>query len=128
MFNSIWYLNLIKPPLTPPNWVFGPVWSLLYVSLLISFIIFAKNNIQNKKTGYVYFAIQLLLNIIWTPVFFGMKNIPAGLVIIILLDIFVSLTIFEFLKISKVSGMILIPYFVWILFATYLNIGYLILN
>ena len=128
MFKSVWYYNLTKPPLAPPDWIFPPVWSILYFSMLVALLLYLFKPTQNKKSGYIYFAVQLILNLLWTPAFFYLQNIILALIVIILLDIFVILTIKSFYKVSKISGLILIPYLIWILFATYLNIGYLILN
>ena len=128
MLNTIWYSNLMKPVLSPPNWVFAPVWTFLYISIFASLAFYINAYSENKILGYTYFVLQMMLNIIWTPVFFGLKSISGGLIIILLLNIFVFLTLFEFFKASKFAGIILLPYFLWLLFATYLNIGYLILN
>ena len=127
MFRSFWYLNLTKPMFSPPNWVFAPAWTILYALIIISFIIYL-NSSSRSKIGYVYFAIQMFLNLIWPYVFFGLKSIKGGLFVIILLIIFVILTMFEFFKSSNLAFILLIPYFLWILFALYLNIGYMILN
>lgn len=128
MFKSVWYYNLTKPPLAPPDWIFSPVWSILYFSMLVALLLYLFKSAQNKKSGYIYFITQLFLNLLWTPAFFYLQNIVLALIVIILLDIFVILTIKSFYKVSKISCLILIPYLVWILFATYLNIGYLVLN
>ena len=128
MFKSVWYYNLTKPPLAPPDWIFSPVWSILYFSMLVALLLYLFKPAQNKKSGYIYFAVQLILNLLWAIVFFYLKNMFLALIVIILLDIFVILTIKSFYKVSKISGLILIPYLIWILFATYLNIGYLVLN
>ena len=128
MFKSVWYYNLTKPPLAPPDWIFPPVWSILYFSMLVALLLYLFKPAQNKKLGYIYFIAQLILNLLWTPTFFYLQNIVLALIVIILLDIFVILTIKSFYKVSKISGLILIPYLIWILFATYLNIGYLVLN
>lgn len=129
MYNSVWYDSLTKPFLNPPAWVFPPVWIFLYATLLFALILFAaKFTIRSKIRGGIFFVIQLILNLLWSPAFFGMKNISLALGIIILLDIFVLLTIIEFFKVSKVSAYLLAPYFVWILFATYLNISFFVLN
>ena len=128
MFKSVWYYNLTKPPLAPPDWIFPPVWSILYFSMLVALLLYLFKPAQNKKSGYIYFAVQLILNLLWTHAFFYLKNMFLALIVIILLDIFVILTIKSFYKVSKISGLILIPYLIWILFATYLNIGYLVLN
>ena len=128
MFKSVWYYNLTKPPLAPPDWIFPPVWSILYFSMLVALLLYLFKPTQNKKSGYIYFAVQLILNLLWAIVFFYLKNMFLALIVIILLDIFVILTIKSFYKVSKISSLILIPYLIWILFATYLNIGYLVLN
>ena len=128
MFKSVWYYNLTKPPLAPPDWIFPPVWSTLYFSMLVALLLYLFKPSQNKKSGYIYFIAQLILNLLWTPTFFYLQNIVLALIVIILLDIFVILTIKSFYKVSKISGVILIPYLIWILFATYLNLGYLILK
>ena len=128
MYNSSWYMNLIRPYLAPPNWIFAPVWTFLYVIIFASLALFILSDAVDKKIGYTFFIIQMLLNILWTPVFFGLKSILGALIVVILLDIFVFLTMYKFFQASKLAGLLLIPYFIWILFATYLNIGYLILN
>ena len=128
MFKSVWYYNLTKPPLAPPDWIFPPVWSILYFSMLVALLLYLFKPAQNKKSGYIYFIAQLFLNLLWAPVFFYLKNMFLALIVIILLDIFVILTIKSFYKVSKISGLILIPHLIWILVVTYLNIGYLILN
>ena len=128
MFKSVWYYNLLKPPFAPPNWIFSPVWSILYFTIFVALLLYIFKLAPNKKSGYIYFAVQLILNLLWTPAFFYLQNIVFALIVIILLDIFVILTIKSFYKVSKISGLILIPYLIWILFATYLNIGYLVLN
>lgn len=129
MYKSEWYNNLIKPFLTPPNWIFPIVWSVLYFLIILSliFYIVADTNLS-KKTGYIYFTIQMILNLIWSPIFFILKNIFLALIIVILLNIFIFLTIKNFYSVSKISAILLIPYFLWTLFAVYLNFSYLILN
>ena len=129
MFDTNWYNLLAKPPLTPPAWVFAPAWVFLYLTILVSLILFTtKRRGQNKVNGYIYFIIQLLLNIIWVPLFFIQKNAGLAFIDIIFLDVFVFLIIKEFYKTSQSSAIILIPYFMWVLFATYLNGGILFLN
>ena len=127
MFDSIWYDTLNKPFLNPPAEIFKPVWIILYITIFISLILYTKQRNRNIK-GYVFFIIQLVLNLIWVPLFFGMHNIAAALADIILLDIFLLLTIKEFYKVSKTAALFLVPYFLWILFAFYLNFSILINN
>jgi len=128
MFNSQWYNNLTKPPFAPPNNIFAPAWAVLYTTIFLALVIYMFAKGQNKSWGYIFFVIQLFLNFAWSPVFFGMQNMGLALIIIILLDIFVFLTMKEFWTVSKLAGMMLVPYMLWILFATYLNAGYLLLN
>ena len=124
-----WYFSLIKPPLTPPAEVFSPAWGILYTTIIISLIIYsAQITTRDKSRGYWLFWLQILFNILWTPVFFGMNNIGLALIVIIALDVLVFLTIKEFYNISKLAARLLIPYLLWIIFATYLNIGFLVLN
>ena len=127
--NYTWYQTLTQPPLAPPSWLFPPVWTILYILIAISLFLYARKfTIHNKTWGYVLFFTQLLLNFAWTPAFFGIKNMALALVIVILLDILVLFNIIEFSKVSNTAGKLLVPYFIWILFATYLNLGLLILN
>ena len=129
MLNYSWYQTLNQPLFAPPAWVFAPMWTILYITMFISLIFYAKSNkIYNKTWGYVLFFSQILVNFAWSPIFFGLKNIGFALAIVILLDVVVLWSIITFYKNSKPAGVILIPYFLWILFATYLNFGYFILN
>ena len=129
MYNSDWFDTLNKPLLNPPSEVFSPVWAVLYSMMALSVILFAfeKTN-ESKIKGYLYFSIQLFFNLIWSPVFFLLQNIGFAFLIIVLLDISAILTVKEFYKVSKLSALLLIPYIIWILFATYLNGAYFYLN
>ena len=129
MFNSLWYKTLNNPPLTPPSLVFPIVWTILYLSMLVALFFYIKEKTNKDKSWrIVLFFSQILINLSWSPIFFYMQNIGLALVVVILLDIIVLWNIIEFFKVSKISGFILIPYFLWILFATYLNIGFFVLN
>jgi len=129
MLNLIRYNSLNRPFLTPPAWIFAPVWTILYITMFAALFLFAaKPSFQNKRKGYALFFSQIIINVCWAPVFFGLENTGLALILIIILDIFVLLNIITFYKISKISAIILIPYFIWILFATYLNIGIFVLN
>ena len=124
-----WYDTLNKPAFTPPSSVFAPAWTILYIMIFLSFVIFmmAKTS-QDKAIGIWLFFTQLLLNFLWSPVFFYWKNISLSLVIIILLLAFLVLTVISFYKISKLSAFLLIPYLLWICYATYLNYGFMVMN
>lgn len=124
-----WYNELNKPLFNPPSYIFAPVWGVMYFLIFLSFSIFmfAKTD-KNKKAGIGFFLIQLLLNFSWSPAFFYLQNIKLSLIIIILLLIFIILTIYSFYKISKPASYLLIPYLLWVGFATYLNFGLMLLN
>jgi len=128
MYNSEWYQNLIKPPFAPPNWVFPPVWTVLYLMIFAALIIYSLKRNEDKKSGYIYFSAQMILNLIWSPVFFLRKNIGLALLIVVLMNVFIFLTVREFYRKSKTAGTLLVPYQLWVLFAAYLNAGYFILN
>lgn len=124
-----WYALLIKPPLTPPDQVFMIVWPILYMLIGISFLIFlrAKEN-RKKSTGIITFVIQTGLNLLWSPVFFGLKSPGASLVVLCLLSFFLAQTFRIFYISSQTAFFLLLPYGIWILFALYLNIGIVVLN
>lgn len=129
MLDLNWYNTLTKPFLTPPSWVFAPAWAILYASIFVALILFTiKKSRKSKIKGYVYFILQMFFNILWTPAFFILNNSILALCIIIGLDILAILNLKEFYRISKSAGLILIPYILWLLFATYLNLGIVILN
>ena len=127
--NYTWYQTLNQPAFAPPAWIFAPMWTVLYISMFVALVFYAKSNkIYNKTWGYVLFFGQILVNLAWSPIFFGLQNIGLALAIVVLLDILVLWNIIVFYKNSKPAGLILIPYLIWILFATYLNFGYFVLN
>jgi tryptophan-rich sensory protein len=125
-----WYVTLNKPFFSPPNWVFGPVWTLLYLMMGISLYLvwITKIDKKTKRQAITFFFIQLGLNALWSILFFGLKSPSAAFVGIVLLWLAIFLTIKNFLKISRVAGWLLIPYLVWVSFATILNLSILLLN
>lgn len=125
-----WYVTLNKPFFSPPSWIFGPVWTLLYLMMGVSLYIFwgTKTNIKERRLGLSIFFVQLALNALWSILFFGLKSPIAAFVVIILLWLTICLTIKKFLKASKLAGRLLIPYFAWVSFATILNLSIVILN
>lgn len=129
-----WYNMIEKPALNPPSWIFGPVWTTLYLLMGIAlFLIWrieptsAKQAI-NIKIAFWIFGIQLFLNALWSMLFFGLESPALALVGIIFLWIFIVLNIFVFYRISSVSGLLLVPYLIWVSFATYLNYSIWVLN
>lgn len=123
-----WYATLNRPFGTPPNWVFGPVWTVLYLMIGASFaMVWHRDQIGKNKPTF-FFGIQLILNLAWTPIFFGLHQMEAALVVILLLWSFIVLTIRAFFKISPTASLLLVPYLLWVSYATYLNAGYVQLN
>lgn len=125
-----WYATLNKPVFSPPNWLFGPAWTLLYMLMGISFALIWDKGWKKKKNrnaGYL-FALQLLLNFIWTPIFFGLHAPILGLIAIIALLLSIHLTMKAFYPISRNAYYLLIPYICWVTFATLLNASIVILN
>ena len=123
--NSVndWYLTLTKPSLNPPNWIFAPVWTTLYILMgLAAGLVWSKgfHHIWVKNALY-HFGFQLLFNALWSIVFFGLKSPFWALMVIITLLILIALTIRWFKVVSKVAALLLVPYLLWVLFATYLN-------
>jgi tryptophan-rich sensory protein len=127
---STWYATLNHPPGKPPNEIFGPVWSALYLMIGISFaLVWHHRTLQpGKPRPFQVFGLQLFLNLAWTPIFFGLHQIGLALVFILLLWGAIILTIREFAGISKPAAALLVPYLLWVSYATYLNAGYAWLN
>ncbi len=118
-----WYLTLNKPSFNPPNWIFGPVWGILYILMGIAAGIVWSKGIYHLwvKTALYHFAFQLLFNALWSIVFFGFKSPFWALIVILTLLILILLTIRWFKVVSKVAAVLMIPYFLWVCFATVLN-------
>ena len=125
-----WYATLNKPSFNPPNWIFAPVWTLLYLSMGISAFLIWEKGISKKKiqVALLIFAFQLVLNVLWSFLFFGLKSPSLAFAGIIVLWLAIATTIYTFYKISKPAGLILIPYILWVTFAAFLNLAILALN
>ncbi len=118
-----WYAHLSKPSFTPPNWLFGPVWTLLYVLMGIAlYLVAIDNSHPHHKRAVVIFAGQLALNFAWSLVFFGLKNPLYGLCVIIALDLVIIATIIAFWRVNCKAACLLLPYLAWCLFASALNL------
>jgi translocator protein len=127
--SMIWYASLDKAFFNPPNWLFGPAWTLLYILMGYSgYLIWQSKKSKLQKTTKELYVSQLIINAAWTPIFFGNTSLVGGLITIILLDLAVIFTIIYSYKINKKASYLLIPYLLWILFATILNISLLVLN
>lgn len=122
---STWYAELAKPTFSPPSWVFAPVWIFLYLLMGIAlYLIWVKNS----QLAISLFAVQMLLNISWSFLFFGLRSPLLGLIDIILLLLAILISIKVFYKVSKNAAFLFVPYFLWVAFATMLNYGIWILN
>lgn len=125
-----WYAGLAKPPFNPPNWVFAPVWTILYALMgLSAYLVYEKGPRRSEvRKALAVFAGQLLLNALWSIVFFGAHMILGAAVVIILLWGMILASIWLFSKISRTAAYLLIPYILWVSFATILNISLYVLN
>lgn len=130
--NSIttWYAQLSRPSFTPPDWAFGVVWPVLYVMMGISVFLVWNVGINRRqvKVALSVFVLQLILNGLWTPIFFGLHLIGVALVEIVMMWAAILLTIFTFWKVSKPAGLLLLPYILWVSFAIVLNASLFLLN
>ncbi|MBT3412909.1 MAG: tryptophan-rich sensory protein [Candidatus Jacksonbacteria bacterium] len=125
-----WYATLTKPALNPPSWVFGPVWTTLYALMGIAAFLIWKQGWEKKevKIALGAFGAQLVLNTLWSIMFFGLQNPGLALINILLLWLAIIWTMVGFYKISKPAMYLLVPYILWVSFATYLNYALWTLN
>lgn len=125
-----WYAALNKPFFSPPNYLFGPVWTVLYILMGFSLYIVWNKGLKNKKvrSALYLFAIQLILNTVWSPVFFGAHSLLLAFIIILALWFYILKTIKAFAKIDKIASYLLYPYLAWVSFASILNFSVWLLN
>jgi len=117
-----WYATLSKPSFNPPNWVFGPAWTILYLLMGVSlYLIWEKGFTKESKVAVSIFGVQLALNALWSVVFFGLRSPAYALIVIIALWLAIAVTIIKFYKISRNAAFVLIPYLAWVSFAAILN-------
>ncbi|GMN88784.1 TspO/MBR family protein [Francisella sciaenopsi] len=122
-----WFANLEHPFFVPPNWIFAPVWTILYIMIAISgWLVFKQKALRQKV--FIIYAIQLGLNFLWNFLFFCWQNISLAFLEMSILWIFITLNLKIFMDINKVAGYLLIPYFLWVGFAWILNLNYAMLN
>jgi tryptophan-rich sensory protein len=125
-----WYLSLSPPPLTPPNWLFGPVWGVLYVLMgVAAWLIWRQADLfSQQRRALAAWGWQLGINALWVPVFFGLHLMVPALGVILVLAGAITLTIRKFWPLSRVAALLMLPYLAWAGFATYLNAGFWWLN
>lgn len=125
-FKEPWYSTLVKPSFNPPDWVFGPVWTILYILMAIAiWNVWIKS--KNINLVYLYF-IHLFFNTTWSVVFFGFNQIELALINLIVLILFIVILFRKYKVISKLSAYLMIPYFLWCCFAFLLNLNLIMLN
>jgi len=125
-----WYAGLDKPSFNPPGWVFAPVWTALYAMMgLAAWLVYEKGFKKPEvKRALTVFAVQLLLNTLWSIVFFGAHQIFGAVIVIVLLWAMILWTILLFHKIAKAAAWLLVPYILWVSFATVLTVSIYVLN
>lgn len=125
-----WYAGLQKPPFTPPNWLFAPAWITLYLLMAIAAFIIWRRGLSEREVriALVIFLVQLVLNALWSVVFFGMQSPLYGIIVIVLLWAAILVTIIRFARLSAPAAWLLAPYILWVTFAAVLNISIWALN
>jgi len=130
-----WYATAEKAAWNPPNFLFGPVWTVLYTLMSVAaWLVWRERSRMNVRPALTMYIVQLVLNAVWTPVFFGLYpfiGTPAlwiALAIIVAIDVTVLLTMMRFWKVRRTSAWLLVPYWAWVLFATTLNAALAVLN
>jgi tryptophan-rich sensory protein len=125
-----WYAGLAKPSFNPPEWLFGPAWTVLYLMMAVAAWLVWKQGlgVPGVKLALIVFLAQLVLNSLWSILFFGLRSPLAGLVEIIVLWLAILATIFLFFRVSVPAGVLLFPYIAWVTFAAILNAAILRLN
>lgn len=124
-----WFTTINKPSFNPPDWIFAPVWTTLYILIGLSFyLVWRKNFGEERKKVIAVYSLQLLFNLLWSVLFFGLRSPLLGLLDIIILLVFIIANTIIFYKISRTAGYLLIPYLLWVSFASVLNFSIHLLN
>ena len=117
-----WYASLSKPDWNPPAWLFGPVWTALYATMAVAaWLVWRQGGWRSNRMALGLFALQLLLNVLWSPLFFTLQRPGWALVDCVLLAAAVAATMVAFWKVSPLAGGLMVPYFAWVCFAAFLN-------
>jgi tryptophan-rich sensory protein len=124
-----WYQTLAKPAFNPPNWIFAPVWTALYFMMAIAaWRVWRRDGLTGARAEATLFALQLVLNMVWSILFFGLRSTGAAMVEIFVLLLAILATTVVFWQRDRVAGMLFIPYAVWVAFAAVLNVALWRLN
>jgi translocator protein len=122
---SKWYKSLNQSPLTPPSWVFPIAWTTLYALIIASGVVFLTNGGSVRSVGFLYYCAAWVLNLSWSPAFFTYQRPDISFVIILGMLAFIIMNIRSFYSVSRLASYLLVPYVLWVSFATYLN-GYIV--
>ena len=125
---SAWYRQLTRPSWTPPDWLFGPVWTVLYISMAVAAWLIWKQRQPRSRWAIGVWLVQLLLNGAWSPIFFGLHSISGGLITIALLWLAILATASVFWRVSRAAAILMLPYLAWVTFASCLNLALWKLN
>ena len=123
-----WYQELNKPGWNPPDWLFAPVWTTLYTMMGVAGWLVWRQGGPHRRAALLLFGVQLALNVLWSALFFGLRNPTAGLLEIVLLFVTIGATTFAFARVSKLAALLFLPYLGWVGFATCLNAALWSLN
>lgn len=126
---NAWYDSLIKPAIMPPGWAFPVAWTILYAmqGLALAIVLDARGAALRRR-ALILFAAQFLVNLSWSPVFFGLHQMRAGLFVIAVMLVLALATTFHFLRVRRAAGLLMLPYLAWLCFAALLNYRYIVLN
>jgi translocator protein len=125
---SGWYAELQKPPWTPPSWVFGPAWTVLYALMAVAAFRIWRVAEPGRVAPLVAYGVQLVLNVAWSALFFGLRRPALALVEIVLLEVAIVVTLVLFAKRDRVAGWLLVPYALWVAYAATINAGVVVLE
>jgi len=125
-----WYATLEKPAFNPPNWLFAPVWTLLYLLMGVAAFLVWRKGLENRQVriALIVFLVQLVLNALWSVVFFGLESPLYGMVVIVALWVVILFTVLKFYRISLAASVLMWPYLLWVTFAAVLNSSIWLLN
>ncbi len=126
-FKEPWYSQLVKSNFNPPDWVFAPVWTTLYLMMTLAIWIYWHSKNREMNTVYIYF-IHIVFNTTWSIIFFGLHQIFLALIVLVILIIFIIILIIKFKRVNYVSAYLMIPYLLWSCYALFLNFNLYILN
>lgn len=127
--DASWYVALARPTWAPPGWLFGPVWTVLYLMIAVSgWLVWLRGAWASQRKPLIAFGIQLALNCAWTPIFFGAREIGVALVVIGVLLVAIAVNVALFWRVRRLAGALLVPYLLWVSFASALNFAIWRLN